>query len=366
MSTVKNRFLADLTVVPPSVKKLRIYPVKDSVIKESKPKLNYGSFGSLNISGDNEGDNMALFGFAGIDLASLSELAPITVDRIKSVKLGLYASRMYSDDVEINIGQSENNWTEAGVTWANYVQKKTPFHTMTLPKGDTFISLDLTQNFIDHYDDIYSKDFGFEVWSDDISDFALAVNSKEQSTGIPYIDLYYYDYEKSPLNIYVPFEYEVKAIMPSVNIPFTLEIDSQHIRKDVPFTFTPAKIPVHLDYDGEDRGRTDIAFSFTYKKDLVLDIPFSITIPKFPINKDYDGNDVGYPEIAITFDVINTMPALTIPFTMTIPKIPLNNDYDGVDVGYPEIGFTYSVREGAFVYIPFTITIPKIPLNKDY
>ena len=303
--TTDNSMIGKVSFIEPPIKTLRFEPIKDSMVIESQPYLDYGQYNALQVAPDTTGKAAALFGFSGINL-STDQLA-----HIKSAKLILHTSDPSITNVSAKLHTiTDNNWTENGVTWKS-APTYTQYPIMEATATAGVISYDITKYLTNLGCLSDGSQFGFRVDSDSTtaSNNPLSVNSRESTdhNSRPIIEVQYYKYEALPVMVSVAGDITVEVGY-KLDIPCDVTVDSNNSIEDIACDLTVEKDPITP---------VEIVCDVTAKQRYIGFINGDLTVEKDPIDP-----------VVIPCDLSVAVPigALDITGDLTIEKQSYNGD----------------------------------------
>ena len=303
--TTNNSMIGKVSFIEPPIKTLRFEPIKDSMIIESQPYLDYGQYNVLQVAPDTTGKAAALFGFSGINLSS------IQLAHIKSAKLILHTSDPSNTNVSAKLHTiTDNNWTENGVTWKS-APTYTQYPIMEATATAGVISYDITKYLTNLGCLSDGSQFGFRVDSDSTtaSNNPLSVNSRESTdhNSRPIIEVQYYKYEALPVMVSVAGDITVEVGY-KLDIPCDVTVDSNNSIEDIACDLTVEKDPITP---------VEIVCDVTAKQRYIGFINGDLTVEKDPIDP-----------VVIPCDLSVAVPigALDITGDLTIEKQSYNGD----------------------------------------
>lgn len=414
MSTVANKFFTKLSVCPPAVKHIYLYPYKDTMISEANPLLNYGMFQNILVNDTIKGDNAGLFGFNGVNLADYK----ISKDLIASVKFHMAINQQTASSLTLKAQKiTDNGWAEYGATWAGQpAYNDATYGRVNVAGNASAINMDLTNQFKADYNTYFNKEFGLRITSESMIRDEMTVLSREAQYGRPCIDIAYYDYSETPTFVSVDF-----VINPEIgtgkDITFDLNVVGTDVSCPISFDFTVPIYNAHNDVDFsfdvvQREEPSEIGIDFTVPKfalDPAIDVGFDFTAAgKIGNGTDNDGTTIGFDltvvaeplvpvDIGFTFSSVNKLgggsddKATNIGFDLTVTPEPTSvdvgftiipiaaiysggaggsGDYTGMaQIGFDvtvsaltvepvDIGFTFDTTGGQGVDIGFDVTVP--------
>jgi len=138
-----NKMEGIVEIFQPPVFTKTLVAIRDSFIRSSLPRLNYGEYLDM-FAGSKDGE---LFkSLLKFDISSVP-----TDKLLKKVTLVLDPTNYIDEDVQLNLTTIDEEWSESGVTWNS--QPKAESFTMAINSGRTFdeLHLDITQLFSKWY-----------------------------------------------------------------------------------------------------------------------------------------------------------------------------------------------------------------------
>lgn len=304
MSDLNNTIYGELKIVDPPIKVLSFGPVKDSMVVESQPLLDYGEYNSLQISDGSDGKYAALFGFAPL------AVTPMQWSALKRVKLILTTNGYHPDESQAAIYVvKDNTWTEHGVNWGNQpVHEEIPITGINIEANAGTITFDLTEYF-KNFGDITGKSFNFYVKSDIKTDRPLSVCSKEYSdaNSRPKLTVSYYDYQSTPVLASIVSDVNVMACTRS-EIMCDLTVQSNFVSSDIECDITVPKFALTP---------MDINADLTVEQRLIADINCDLLVEKQVLPAS---------DINCDITVLRTMSPVDIECDVTVEKQTIESD----------------------------------------
>ena len=304
MADFNNTIFGELKIVDPPIRVLSFGPVKDSMLVESQPLLDYGEYNSIQISDGSDGKYAGIFGFAPLAVTASQWSA------LKRVKLILTTNGYHPDPSQVAIYVvRDDTWTEYGINWGNQpVHEEVPITGYEVEANAGTITFDLTDYF-KNFGDITGKSFNFYVKSDVKTERPLSVCSKEYSVAEnrPKLTVSYYDYQSVPILSSINSDINVVACARS-EIECDLTVQSNFVSADIScaitvpkFALTPAEIVCDLSV--EQRVLAEIACDLLVEKQVLL-----------PADIDCD------------ITVLRTLPAVDIACDLTVEKQTIQSE----------------------------------------
>ena len=304
MADFNNTIFGELKIVDPPIRVLSFGPVKDSMLVESQPLLDYGEYNSIQISDGSDGKYAGIFGFAPLAVTASQWSA------LKRVKLILTTNGYHPDPSQVAIYVvRDDTWTEYGINWGNQpVHEEVPITGYEVEANAGTITFDLTDYF-KNFGDITGKSFNFYVKSDVKTERPLSVCSKEYSVAEnrPKLTVSYYDYQLVPILSSINSDINVVACARS-EIECDLTVQSNFVSADIScditvpkFALTPAEIVCDLSV--EQRVLAEIVCDLLVEKQVLL-----------PADIDCD------------ITVLRTLPAVDIACDLTVEKQTIQSE----------------------------------------
>lgn len=173
-----SRIRGYIDIVAPVKKTIKIYPTKDSVVRQSAPTINYGSSQQMMAGKSGEGYFISYLGF---DL----EL-PNDID-IESIKLVLEKQYDTSKEFSMGLYETSNDWEEDKITWDHRHWDETYITQFPISTGAGRVAADITS-----YKWTEGKK-SFIVRPKDYRNSELVAFSTRESMNPPYIEVVYYE-----------------------------------------------------------------------------------------------------------------------------------------------------------------------------
>mgnify|MGYP001198613580 CR=1 FL=1 len=174
-------------VVPPPRIVEQFKPVKDAFIRSGVPRLNYGTSEDM-FFGYNQEFNENYRSLVAFDISSLPK-----EHRIEAAKLKLYFDYDVTDELELELCEVEEEWTELGVTWANQPNVVNVIRTFSVGKTRGYVEVDLLDVVQEWYNDTRQNN-GFIIRAkDETIPLFYRFYTKERSSNYPILEVTYYD-----------------------------------------------------------------------------------------------------------------------------------------------------------------------------
>jgi len=173
-----GRMRGFVDIVQPPKKVLKIYPIKDSVVRQSAPTINYGDSQQMLAGESIEGKFISYLGF-DINL-------PENID-IESIKLVL--NKQYDTSIRFLMGlyETSDDWNEHDITWSFRPLDEKYITQFPIPIEGGRVEVDLTD--FDWRDG--KKSFIIRPRNYDLSE--LTAFGTKESLHPPYIEVTYYE-----------------------------------------------------------------------------------------------------------------------------------------------------------------------------
>ncbi|WP_028588865.1 DNRLRE domain-containing protein [Paenibacillus massiliensis] len=136
---VSNRASGVIDIVRPPTTTVELAPVKDAFVRESIPKLNYGTEQDL-FTGFNTNYNERYRSFLGFDISTIPDNS-----LIKSAHLKLYHEASSSEVQRVELFELESDWTERGITWDNQPSPTSKVMEMDVGNVGRYLYFNLTE-----------------------------------------------------------------------------------------------------------------------------------------------------------------------------------------------------------------------------
>ena len=310
MASISNIMLGDVQISPPLKRILSLSPVKDSMIIESQPLLDYGDYNSLQVSPSNDGQYNALFGW---DCAAI----PAGIwSNVSSIKLILPCTGYHPDSNTINLYNiTDNSWQEHGITWKGApVCESVACATEAVVPNASDIKIDLTNHFQTNPG---NTQFGFKVAATDLKAHPLALCSREYTTvsSRPRIEIEYYDYSVTPLLSSVACDITAAGYLSS-DIACDIVVQSNNMISDIACDIT---IPKFSNPD------LDIACDITVSNRIVSDIACDIVVEK----QEFSPIDIACDISSAIEATPNDIACDITVGEITLTPVDINCDIDG-------------------------------------
>lgn len=143
---VGNRASGVIEIVQPPTTTIELSPVKDAFVRESIPKLNYGTEQDL-FTGFNTNYNERYRSFLGFDISTIPENS-----LIKNAHLKIYHEASSTDAQNLEVYELDSDWTERGITWDNQPLASNKVTEMGVGNVSGYLYLNLTELVTDWYE----------------------------------------------------------------------------------------------------------------------------------------------------------------------------------------------------------------------
>lgn len=260
-------------IVEPVKRILKIYPTKDSTVRESAPIINYGKSGQMMAGRENKGKFISYLGF--------TLEWPEEVDELLSAKLVLNKEYLTDKLFFMGIHEVSDNWLEDYITW-NYRPIDEQYLTQfVIPTGVGRVESDLTEYVRNWSTEGGSKSFTLHPRNYDFSD--LTTFSTRESTNSPYIEITYYEKPKNANTTNLEGEMEV-VIRANRDLTTTLEVSSDSIYSELDSEITlrkkeeSANIPTYIEVANHGGSELGIDVELI-KKDIENSIDNTLIVP---------------------------------------------------------------------------------------
>lgn len=174
-------------VEPPKIT-LNLPTTKDTFIRESIPRLNYGLEKSMMI-GYSSNLNEHYKSLVEFDINSI----PNNNTSIVSAKLKLVNVIPNAESTRVGIYTAGSNWDEQGVTWNNQPYISSLVSSSTVPSNSSNVEFDVT-NIVQKWYDKTEENNGFIIkFLDENQDQTLQFSTKENNIQKPILEVVYVD-----------------------------------------------------------------------------------------------------------------------------------------------------------------------------
>ncbi|PYY28390.1 DNRLRE domain-containing protein [Paenibacillus illinoisensis] len=192
-----NKAQAIVNIVKQPTVTISIPPNKDAFVRESIPKLNYGTEQDL-YAGFNTNLNERYRSFMGFDL---NTIPPDQI--IKQAHLKIYHELSNTPIQKVEIYEVDSNWTERGITWDNQPQPTNKVAEFEVGNAGGYLFVDITKLVEDWYEN-NNVNNGFVIKLQDESQvyykrFYSRESRHSPSLVVEYLDKTVYTFEKVDL-----------------------------------------------------------------------------------------------------------------------------------------------------------------------
>lgn len=198
--TPYNKMAGKYEVIETPEYSVTLYPNKDAFVRESVPRLNYGTEEQMYVGYDGASKER-LRSYVGFDLGSAS--IPKTNTTIKKAELKLYFDGFNVLNKKVQVIEPTQDWSEYGITWQNQpfpygFDSPTSAYdginiVMDVGGNSRYISIDVTES-IKKWHEGVKPNFGFIIKAlDESENSAIRFFTKEQRSFRPMLEITYYD-----------------------------------------------------------------------------------------------------------------------------------------------------------------------------
>ena len=237
MAEYSNLIFAQAKMVEPPITTLKLEPIKDTMVSEADPLLDYGDYSAMQVSPASDGLFKSLLGFAKLPLS------PTQMQNLKSVKLVLTTTGNHTVFTTVNMHElTDNSWDES-VNWhAKPSQKDAILASQPIDITSKKLQIDLTDYVKANDSTLTNNQFGFSLDSADIDPAGLSFCTKENadSKSRPVLEVQYYDYAKTPIFDQINSDIVVAAYKSS-DIICDVTVQNQSVVSDIACDITVPK-----------------------------------------------------------------------------------------------------------------------------
>lgn len=183
---INNRASAIVNIVKQPTKSLSLTPVKDAFVRESAPKLNYGTEQDI-YAGYNSNFLEKYRTFIGFDLSSMP-----ADSLIKSAHFKIYHELGNSPVQKVELYEVEREWTERGITWDNQPLPTNKIAELDVGVVGGYLDVDFTQLVQEWYEGT-KQNKGFIIKLADESEQYYKRFYSRESRYSPYLEIEYVD-----------------------------------------------------------------------------------------------------------------------------------------------------------------------------
>jgi hypothetical protein len=270
MIDILNKFEGNVQIILPPVKKITYPPIKDAMLMQSQPFVNYGESSSMQICPSSDGQYAAVFGFSPLAISS------DIWSNIVAIKFILQVDGYNPDSNTVNLYElNGNSWTETGVSWANAPTIGALIASKDIEANGHTIEYDITEYMMQFGNDPTRKFSFYLKGENQIDDFPLMIASRENGTtrSRPVIEISYYNYPGSPFLSTLKGNIDILAYMKK-EINGDIDVDSNQLNNYIIGDITVPRFPADIQ---------DINGDITVIKTTVSEINGTLVINKEPI-----------------------------------------------------------------------------------
>ncbi|MVP00793.1 DNRLRE domain-containing protein [Paenibacillus lutrae] len=184
---VHNRMSGVIDIIPPPIVNRTLLPHQDAFVRESIPKLNYGTEQDMFI-GYNANLNERYRSFLQFDLSLLPKFQKIT-----KAELLIYFDYENQPEIDIGLFPAESAWNEIGLTWDNQPRAHSLASQNKVGAVKGYLSFDILGLVKDWYDNPQTN-YGVLLQAmDELTDNHKRFYTKEQLKYPPLLELEYLD-----------------------------------------------------------------------------------------------------------------------------------------------------------------------------
>lgn len=180
IKNISNKFDGHISILPPLIRTLVLYPDKDSVILEKEPWSIYGDYSTMQVTPTKENPTVkVLFNFSGMHKLSILDRVAIKDAKLEFTKV---SSPRYSSNISVAQYHNGDKWYEQFVCWNNAPVQGEEIITNQLVSSKTKrFTIDITDDIKQRI--VLHDDAGYAIYSsDDPEDYILDIYSKEART----------------------------------------------------------------------------------------------------------------------------------------------------------------------------------------
>lgn len=270
--SANNRFYGTMDAVPPPYYTHNLLPIKDSLVREKAPHVNYGDSSSLTIGkSEAERENFETF------LSYSLENAPVGED-IDYAGFDFSLAKFAEGPLEVVVYESGDDWQERTVRWENKPKIGDEIFRGTVEINKGKVEIDLTEYITDWYlNGGEARSFAVMLITED--DKIVYFGSKE-SNFPPYLRISYY---KVPPNAGV--YYMDADVLVSIRTSDYLEVD---VELDSDFNVSDLDVDLEFEKKVPDPVEipADVLVSIIDVSDLLSDVEFEAKHNKTEIDVD--------------------------------------------------------------------------------
>lgn len=301
-------------IVEPVKRILKIYPTKDSTVRESAPIINYGKSGQM--MAGKEGLNKKLISYLGFYLEW-----PEDLDELISAKLVLNKEYLTEKLFFMGIHEVSDEWLEDYITWGYRPTNETYINQFVIPKEVGRVDVDL-KSYVEAWSKVGgSKSFTLHPRNYDFSD--LTTFSTKESSNPPCIEITYYETSKSANAMSIDTEMVV-AIRQDRDLTTELEVVN-----DFTYTELDSEIVIVKNESTSDlatsievceRGSVELDLDLELeRKDIECEIDTSIIVPyindldsEIELEEKSSGGELNSEIIVKAFDSVDLDSEITL------------------------------------------------------
>jgi hypothetical protein len=269
MIDILNKFEGNVQIILPPVKKITYPPIKDAMLMQSQPFVNYGESSSMQICPSSDGQYAAVFGFSPLSISS------DVWSNIVAIKFKFQVDGYNPDANTVNLYElNGNSWTETGVSWANAPAVGALIASKDIEANEHTIEYDIT-DYVMQFGNDPTKKFSFYLKGEtQIDDFPLMIASRENRTtrSRPVIEISYYNYPGSPFLSTLKGNIDILAYTKK-EINGDIDVDSNQLNNYIIGDITVPRFPADIQ---------DINGDITVIKTTVSEINGTLDINKEP------------------------------------------------------------------------------------
>lgn len=208
-----NALHGTVDVLEPVLKVHKLHPIRDSLVREFAPHINYGDLATLIMGNAEEGRFSSYLAF---DISHI----PKGIE-VENAKLVLYSIKDINLEYFMTVFETDNDWAEMAIRWGNRPLLGSRITRFVTPKKSGKFEVDLTEYVRSWYE---SKDavrsFAIEPLNHSIIE-VIYLSSRESSTP-PILKISYYDIPDNPGSFRLDAEMTVAV---NINRDLSCEIE---------------------------------------------------------------------------------------------------------------------------------------------
>lgn len=232
INDLSNKFYSKVIMVTPPIKTLTYPPVKDAMVYEGQPLLDYGDYTQLSVSPDADGKKfLTLLGWKNLNISKQAWAG------LKSITLTLQTGyeTKYANVLNLYEINDDTTWSEGNVNWiAKPAYSATPLITQNFAKESNMVTFDLTSYFKAKGNPT-GTDFGFALQASNQTAEILSFSSKENTdaAAVPKLVITYYDLGLTPKIATVNGHITASAPITSADITCTVVPEGKYVEAGV-------------------------------------------------------------------------------------------------------------------------------------